>query len=392
MSDYRNDLKRILEKDVSSGRVAGNQLLVIREGQELFYHEEGYADAEKRMGWAPDTICRLFSMSKPVTSAAVMILLERGMLSLLDPVSRYLPEFADLKVLGADGQVEACKRPLLISDLMNMTSGIPYPENWEGCSRSGILMDRMLSEVLPKIVAGEGPSTREMAGRIAQVPLVFQPGERWMYGFGADVLGALVEVVSGRRFGTFLKEEIFDRLQMPDTGFFVPEDKTDRFAMSYEYDAEGKLFPICDSHLGEYYKEDVRFESGGAGLVSTIRDYSHFAQMLAQGGTYSGQRILGEATVRFMAQNRLKPEQMAGLDWDSNFGYGYGNLMRVLIDQGRAGISAPLGEFGWDGWTGNYVSMDPVNCLVILYFTQLRGGDGSTEIMRRIKNVVYGSL
>ena len=136
----------------------------------------------------------------------------------------------------------------------------------------------------------------------------------------------------------------------------------------------------------------MRFESGGAGLVSTIRDYSHFAQMLAQGGIYSGQRILGEATVRFMAQNRLKPEQMAGLDWDSNFGYGYGNLMRVLIDQGRAGISAPLGEFGWDGWTGNYVSMDPVNCLVILYFTQLRGGDGSTEIMRRIKNVVYGSL
>ena len=174
-----------------------------------------------------------------------------------------------------------------------MTSGIPYPENWEGCSPSGLLMDDLFQKLKKAQAEGQRLTTREWIERVAEVPLVFQPGERWMYGLSADVLGAVVEEATGKRYGTFLREEIFAPLGMIDTGFYVPEDKRWRFAQNYIWNEKNKSLEVYeDCNLGEYYGRDVSFESGGAGLVSTLEDYSRFAQMLLGGGIYQGTRIL----------------------------------------------------------------------------------------------------
>jgi CubicO group peptidase (beta-lactamase class C family) len=240
--------------------------------------------------------------------------------------------------------------------------------------------------------AGERVDTKEYMRGIASVPLVFQPGDRWMYGFSADVLGGVVEAVSGMSFGSFLKKEIFEPLDMPDTGFYVPAEKLGRFAQAYEFTEDGQqLVPHLGSHLGEYYGEDVAFESGGAGLVSTLDDYSHFASMLVHKGNFRGKQILGRKTVEFMAKNKLTEYQSRTLDWDSVKGYGYSCLMRVLKDQSIVGINASVGEFGWDGWTGNYVTMDFTEDIVLLYFIQ-RCGAGATPVVRKLKMATYGSL
>ncbi|MCR4897225.1 MAG: beta-lactamase family protein [Lachnospiraceae bacterium] len=391
MGDYRVLLQDLLDEDVAKGEAAGDSLLVLHRGREILYLESGKADREKDIPMRRDTIIRLFSMTKPVTAVALMILYERGQIGLLDPVSKYLPEYADLRTYAEGDTPVPLDRPITITDLLNMTSGIPYPENWEGCTRSGREMDALFARLLQQVREGKGPSTREWVREISAVPTVFQPGTRWLYGQSADILGAIIEIVSGMSFGEFLKREIFDPLQMPDTGFWVPEEKRDRFAMSYELWDDGLLHPVSDTHLGEWYLSEPAFESGGAGLVSTIDDYSRFASMLAGGGRFAGRRILGSATVRFMTRNRLDEVQRAPLNWGNNMGYGYGNLMRVLLDPGKAGIPAEPGEFGWDGWTGNYVSIDPSEDLIFLYFTQLRGA-WKIDLMRALKAIVYAHL
>lgn len=213
-----------------------------------------------------------------------------------------------------------------------------------------------------------------------------------MYGLSADVLGGVVEAVSGKSYGAFLREELFLPLEMKDTGFFVPEERKERFAQIYNWNEKTEsLIPFTDSHLGEYYGEDVAFESGGAGLVSTIDDYSHFAQMLLQKGEYQGKRILGSKTVEFMTKNRLSEAQKVDFNWDSLWGYGYGCLMRILADQGPAGSNASIGEYGWDGWTGNYVMIDPAEELIFIYFMQ-KCNTGTTPLVRKLRMVTYGAL
>lgn len=392
MYDYRQAIEDIMRQEVESGRIAGAGYLLIQGGRERYFGTCGYADREKQLPISRDTIFRLFSMTKPITAAAVMLLVERGRLDLRDTVGQYLPCFRNQTVWNPEGEPLPAKRETTIYDLLNMTSGIPYPENWEGCSPSGLLMDRLFQKLKKAQAQGQRLSTREWMERIAEVPLVFQPGERWMYGLSADVLGAVAEVATGKRYGAFLQEEIFRPLGMEDTGFYVPEDKQRRFAQNYIWNEETKTLEIYeDCNLGEYYGEDVSFESGGAGLVSTMEDYSHFAQMLLGGGVYNGVRILGEKTVAFMRQDRLSPRQKGALDWDSNLGCGYGCLMRVLTDQGAAGTIGSLGEYGWDGWTGNYVTIDPADDMVMLYFIQ-RCGYSSSSALRRLRNITYGAL
>lgn len=392
MYDYRQAIDRIMRQEVEAGQIAGAGYLLIQGGKERYFSVCGYADREKKTPIKRDTIFRLFSMTKPITAAAVMMLVERGELDLRDIVGSYLPAFREQTVWNPDGEPVPVERAVTIYDLLNMTSGIPYPENWEGCSPSGILMDDLFQELKKAQAGGQRLTTREWIDRIARIPLAFQPGERWMYGLSADVLGAVVEVVTGKRYGDFLREEIFAPLNMADTGFYVPRDKRERFAQNYIWNGEKNELEIyTDCNLGEYYGEDVSFESGGAGLVSTMEDYSHFARMLLQGGTYDGVRILGEKTVRFMRQDRLSPAQKGALQWDSNLGCGYGCLMRVLTDQGAAGTIGSLGEYGWDGWTGNYVTIDPEDDMIMLYFIQ-RCGYSSTSALRKLRNATYGAL
>ncbi len=406
--NYTDIMDRLLKAEVDEGRVKGNSALVLKDGKEIYFNAFGFADAEKGYPMKRDTIIRLYSMTKPITAVAAMIAQERGLIDLNDPVSAYLPKYADVKVLKeVPGASEGEKRyeevpasvPMTLMHLLTMTSGIPYGENWEGCSESGRRMQVLFDELIGDLNLGKMHSTREVARRIAEVPIAFEPGERWNYGLSADIIAAVIEVAAGVRFGDFLKREIFDPLQMPDTGFFVPLDKADRFAMSYDYIPEDnagesggyKLVAADDSHLCEYYREDVTYEAGGCGLVSTIEDYSHFATMLSNGGIYRGRRIIGSSSVRFLATNHLSRQQTAALDWDSNRGYGYGCLMRVLVDQGRAGSQASLGEFGWDGWTGNYFFVDPDKKLTLLYFIQRRGA-GTTPVVRKLRAATYGAL
>lgn len=392
MYNYQQAIDDIIQQEVDTGQIAGGGYLLIQGGRERYFTACGYADREKKTPIKRDTIFRLFSMTKPITAAAVMLLVERGELDLRDTVSQYIPAFQRQTVWNPTGEPQPVGREITIYDLLNMTSGIPYPENWEGCSPSGLLMDELFQKLKKDQVAGQRLTTREWIDRIAEVPLVFQPGERWMYGLSADVLGAVAEVVTGKRYGDFLREEIFMPLGMTDTGFYVPKDKRQRFAQNYIWNEEKKSLEIyADCNLGEYYEPDVSFESGGAGLVSTMEDYSHFAQMLLRGGVYGDVRILGEKTVRFMRQDRLSERQKGAFAWDSNLGCGYGCLMRVLTDQGEAGTIGSLGEYGWDGWTGNYVTIDPADDMVMLYFIQ-RGGYSSTSALRRLRNVTYGAL
>ena len=388
MFEYRETMDRILQQEVAEGRVKGVSALVLHKGKELYYNQFGYADAEKGVPMQRDTIIRLYSMSKPVTAAATMILVERGELDLWDPVSKYLPCFKGQKVWDDEkGEVEA-EREVTIFDLLNMTSGITYPD---AETEPGRRMQTVVETFVARRNAGERVDTQEYMRGIASVPLVFQPGDRWMYGFSADVLGGVIEAASGKPYGVFLQEELFGPLEMKDTGFYVPAEKLGRFAQAYEPTEDGQLVPHIGSHLGEYYKEDVAFESGGAGLVSTLDDYSHFASMLTHKGVYQGRQILGRKTVEFMTQNRLTEHQRRTLIWDSVLGYGYGCLMRVLINQGAAGSNATLGEFGWDGWTGNYVTMDSTEDLVLLYFIQ-RCGAGTTPAVRKLRMATYAAL
>lgn len=388
MLHYQETMDKLLQREITEGRVKGASALVLHKGWEIYCGSFGYADAEKGIPMRRDTIIRLYSMTKPVTAAAVMILAERGELDVWDPVSKYLPCFRKQKVWDEQRGEVSAQRDITLYDLLNMTSGITYPDE---ATEPGRRMGAVVEGFVARRSAGERVDTQEYMRGIASVPLVFQPGDRWMYGFSADVLGGVVEAVSGRRFGTFLREEIFEPLAMPDTGFFVPKEKLGRFAQSYEPMEDGRLIPHTGSHLGEYYGEDVAFESGGAGLVSTLDDYSHFASMLAHKGIYGGKRILGRKTVEFMTQNRLTDYQRRDMNWDSTRGYGYGCLMRILTDQGEAGTNASLGEFGWDGWTGNYVTMDPAEDLVLLYFIQ-RCGAGMTPAVRKLRMATYAAL
>lgn len=387
MYDFKTTMDKLVREEVAAGRVKGASALVLHKGREIYYGAFGKADEERKLPMQRDTIIRLYSMTKPVTAAAVMLLAERGELDLWDCLSKYLPCFRGQKVWRNGTEVPA-ERENTIYDLLNMTSGITYPDE---AHEPGRRMKTIVEEFVRRRRAGERVDTQDYMRGIASVPLCFQPGERWLYGFSADVLGGIIEAVSGMTFGEFMKKEIFEPLEMEDTGFFVPGQKQSRLAQYYDVLGDGSFVPHTDSHLGEYFGEDVAFESGGAGLVSTLDDYSHFASMMTHGGTYKGRHILGRKTVEFMGQNRLSEKQGQSLDWDSTKGYGYGCLMRVLMDQGIAGTTASLGEYGWDGWTGNYVTMNPREDLVILYFVQRCGVDVLPTI-RKLRMAVYGAL
>lgn len=368
----------------------GAAICVLEHGKEVYRKEYGDADKEKQIPMKPDAIFRCYSMTKPVTSTAVMILVERGLLSLSDPVSRYLPGFKDQRVYTPDGLVPA-NREVSIQDLMDMTAGVTYPD---ASFPAGAFMQEMNDTYYENLFAGKPTSTYDLANMIGQQPLAFQPGERWLYGFCADILGAVIEVISGKRFSDFLKDEIFHPLGMTDTDFYVPEEKQDRFMQFYQYMPETQTLEPCTwQHLCLSYMhlKKPAFESGGAGLVSTLDDYSKFVKMLLNKGTYNGVRILGRKTVECMAVNHLTEKQRESLDWEALKGYGYGNLMRCMINVGDSQMLGSTGEYGWDGWLGSYLAIDPEEDLAIIYVIQKCGGNGFRDV-QIIRDIVYSAL
>ena len=384
-----NRLGEVLEESVALGQIAGGNLCVLYKGEEVYYAEAGYADIAGRKKISKNSIFRLYSMTKPVTSAAVMLLMEQGVIDLLDPVDKYIPSFADMKVATATGDVPA-NRKVTIKDCLSMTSGLTYNCDPDPASKDAAIV---FDELDRRLYSDNPMSTMEVALKLGEGRLAFQPGESWRYGVSADILGAVVESASGMHFGEFLKKEFFEPLGMIDTDFRVETSKRDRLTKVYEKTADG-LIEYHGNHLGicNHMDTDIRFESGGAGLVSTIADYKHFAQMLMNRGTYNGRTYLANATVAYMTGCRLYPHQQTAMKgWESLAGYNYGNLMRIMTDPALAILNGSMGEYGWDGWLGPYFSNMPKEDITFLMMVQLKDS-GTFTLTRKLRNVLAAAI
>lgn len=373
-------IERCLDQAVRNHEAAGISVLVQKNGQDVLYAQAGMAHAASSTPISRDSIFRLYSQSKPVTAAAVMLLMERGGIDLNDPVEKFLPGFANQKVYTDHGLVPVL-RPATLMDLLGMQAGLAYPDG----DAVGQYTARLFEEAHRQILAGGGISTVELANRIGEIPLSFQPGSGYRYSTCADVLGAVVEVADGRSFAQFLAEEFFQPLGMKDTGFWVPAEKLDRLVTCYKR-IPGGLEEFHNLHLavGDYTREPA-FASGGAGLVSTLDDYAAFAAMLMNMGEYQGQRILSPATVRFMTQH-----QVLQSPWDHLAGYHYGKLMRICVDPGLVHGLAGMGEYGWDGWLGSYFANLPEEGLTILSM-QNTVDTGTSTVVRKVRNLILGA-
>lgn len=384
---YSHMINELVSKVVANGEYAGVSCCVLKDGKEYFKGAWGMADIERDIKMQTNSIFRAHSLSKIITSVAVMKLFESGKLDLNYKAAWFIEGFKNQQVLTENGLVPA-NREVTIKDLLNMTSGCVYPDG----DAVGQKMGEVFWAAEQAFNEGKPFSTYEMADRIGRSPLCCQPGEKWHYGISADILGAIVEVITGKKYDEYLRDEIFLPLGMNDTGFYVPDDKKNRFTQLYDY-PQGKPVPFKGSFLGLYnYDERPAFISGGAGVVTTAEDYARFAAMLANGGELDGVRILSKKTVDFMAQDNLTDEQKVEYKtWESCFGYGYGNLCRVLLDTTVNMTLAPKGEFGWDGWAGAYASVNRQDNLAFTLFVQ-RCGAGTSDIARRVKTIVLSSL
>lgn len=389
-TELEHKLHNILQKAIDNMYIPGANLLVLKEGQELAYCEAGYADIDNESLIKRDTIFRMYSMSKPVTAVAIMILVERGFIDVADPVSSYLPGFINQHV-NIDNKKLPVKRSMMIKDLLSMTSGLPYPDDSYPAGREA---DQIFKQIDNKLYSDEPLKTVDIANSLGECGLSFNPGEHWMYGTSADILGAVVEVVSGMKYSEFLKKELFEPLGMKDTGFFVPEDKQNRLSRLYE-NIDGIFVELKTNNLGIAYPMDKApgFESGGAGLASTINDYSRFATMLINNGELEGVRILTPKTVEYLISGELMPWQQEDLSkgWESLYGYTYGNLMRIMKDPGKSHVLGEVGEYGWDGWLGTYFCNFPKSNITFILMMQKKDA-GTTGLTRKLRNVILSEL
>jgi CubicO group peptidase (beta-lactamase class C family) len=368
----KQDLEKRISEAIRQGHIPGVLGGAYINGSETDYFSYGKANISTGMEMSKDTIFRLFSMSKPICAVAVWILIERGDLCLYDPVGKYLPEYKEMNCLN-EGHLAKADAPVRVHHLLNMTAGLAYNDE----DMIGQETGKIFEQIHTAIDTEKPMSTREVVKNLAEVPLSFEPGEQWRYGLCADVLGALIEVVSGISLGAFYRKEIFLPLGMNDTGFYVPKEKQDRFAPLYRK-IPGDSGKNCvlendrEHHLGlGDYLSKPAFESAGAGLVSTYNDYQRFAQMLANGGVFEHVRILSEEAVNHFAANQLTPKQTESIYFQHMKGYGYGNLMRVCLDTGKAWIPGNKHSFGWDGWCGPYMAVDLESKKSIVFFVQV---------------------
>jgi CubicO group peptidase (beta-lactamase class C family) len=364
-----NLVQDTLDRFVASGQIAGCAARIMQNDEVRFEGSFGYADIENKILMSSEnTIFPIASMSKVITVAGIMQLYEQGLFKMWDPVSEYLPGFKNPKIAreNPDGSymIVDAKEEITLRQLFTMTSGVPYPWGDTAAGRIRIEKEKEYAESGKPV-----PGNVEYCNLVGQLPLAFEPGEKWMYGFSIDVLGAVIEVLSGKTLGVYLKENIFEPLGMKNTGFYVPAENHSRIATLYHI--QEKLKP----EGRDYPASKPAFESGGGGLFSTIGDYSRFAQMLLHGGTLDHVRILGRKTVDLISTDHLTPEQRKSDSWDTQRGYGYGLGVRVMTNPELAGINGSVGEWGWDGAFGNWFCVDPKENLTCVYLTTNLPGD-----------------
>jgi CubicO group peptidase (beta-lactamase class C family) len=348
--------KRFVDQKLHAGIIT----LIARDGKIVDFRAYGDRDLEKQLPMERDTICRMYSMSKIITCAATLILFEEGRFTLDDPVAKYLPELNDMKVWTGGTQdapkLEPLKRPITLKHLLTHTSGLIY--DFAG--------DDELTKLWRSAQLWTGPGLTNFISKLGKLPLKHQPGEAYTYGVNMDVLGALIERVSGQTFGAFLEDRLFRPLGMKDTGFDVPEGKMNRLAKTYKHGPDGKF--VEDQPLIETWPEPGRgIEAGGAGIFSTAGDYARFAQMLCNGGTLEGHRILGRKTIELMTANHMVilPNNQAATR-EKGFGFG----VEVTTDLGRLSVPSSIGQFGWYGAATTYCQIDPKERIVAIALAQ----------------------
>jgi CubicO group peptidase (beta-lactamase class C family) len=379
-------IDQVFNSYVTENKMAGSVILVARKGKVAYYKAFGFRDKESNSKMELGSIFRIASQTKAIVSVGIMMLQEEGKLLIQDPVSRFIPEYKETKVAvlkPAGGyDIVKAKREITIRDLLTHTAGVGYgqgiaAEEWK---KAG-LQDFYFAH-LDEPVA-------ETIKRMAALPMDAHPGEGHVYGYATDILGVVVERASGLPLDQFLKERIFDPLGMTDTYFFLPKEKASRLATVYLPKEGEPLKPApakgTVNSQGEYVTGPRKNFSGGAGLVSTAKDYYNFLQMMANGGEFQGKRILSSRTIHLMTIDHLDKN----MEFRPGLGFGLG--FEMVLDQGERGIYGSLGQFGWGGAYGSTYWVDPAEEMIVLYFTQVRPGSIVKDQLQ-LRSLVYQAL
>ena len=363
-------ISKVMQGYVDQHKLAGLITMLARRGEVAHFECFGMMDIEAGKPMQPDTIFRLHSMTKPVTSVAVMMLYEAGHFQLYDNVSKYIPEFKGVKVFSkmtpSGMELVEPEREITVQDLLRHTSGITYD----------FLDQTPVGDLYRQADIWQSGNLREFVQKLARLPLADHPGTRWQYGMSFDVLGYLVEVLSGMSFDTFLEEQIFKPLGMVDTAFYVPPEKLDRFSAVYGPAEEGVGLKLLDEPRTSAFLKPPSTPWGGGGLVGTASDYMRFAQMLLNGGVLEGARFLGRKTVELMTTNHL-PQQLLPFFATQDLkvqteGLGYGLGVDVLMDIAQAHATGSVGSFGWGGAASTHFRVDPKEELIGLIMAQFQ--------------------
>ena len=386
--------QHLLGRYIEAGQIAGCVTLIARRGELAHLSAIGMLDRERNQPMAEDAIFRIYSMSKPITSVALMQLHERGMFQLSDPVSRFIPQWRDLQVLTGgeypDYTTTAPDRPMTIRDLLSHQSGLTY--GFAG----GPVEAGYFEHQVYRAGTMRGRDLQSMIDRLADLPLKFSPGDYWNYGLSTDVCGYLVQTISGQRFDEYLQEHIFDPLGMPDTGFHVPAEKHHRLAANYELGPDQQLHQSDIFGVGEFLEEPT-FLSGGGGLVSTAQDYWRFCQMTLNGGQLDGARILGPKTIELMTMNQLPNNdeltaRALGIWSDTaNDGIGFGLGFAVLMNLPRTQNVGSVGEYYWSGTASTVFWIDPAEELIAIFMLQFMPSD-AFDFRGELKQLLYPGL
>jgi CubicO group peptidase (beta-lactamase class C family) len=369
---------------VDEGKLAGVVTLVARHGKITYFDAVGTADLEKSTPMAPDTLFRIYSMSKPITAVAAMMLYEEGAFQLRDPISKFLPELADLEVLNADGG-RSPARPITMQQLLTHTTGFSY----------GFDADDPVDQLYVEEEPLEARDLDEFIERLSKMPLKFQPGSQFHYSVAVDVTGAVIERISGQSFDVFLRERLFEPLGMTDTFFGVPEVKRQRFGTNHEWNPESASLEVLPVPTYPNFT-NTTFFSGGGGLVSTARDYAVFLEMLRNGGRLDDVHILSPKTTELMTLNHLpalvsasgsgEQPTLGGFGGGGGFGLGFA----VVTDVPASGVIGSLGEYSWGGAAGTIFWVDPVEDLIVVSMIQLMGSPW--PLRNELKVLTYQAL
>lgn len=377
-------LDAYLKSEIEGNRIPGAIMMIQRNGRTAYFNSLGVRDPGTREPMTPNTIFRIYSMSKPITTVAAMMLVEEGKLQLDDPLSKYIPAFADVKV-GVEEEGETttlelvpASRPITIQDLMRHTSGITYGFLGRGLVKKAYVDAHLFDGDI---------DNAEFADRIARLPLAYQPGTTWDYGHSTDILGRVVEVVSGKSLYAFEKERLLDPLGMKDTSFYVTDPgRKSLVAEAFPNDRKIGSNDMFDPRVAR------RWEPGGQGMVSTIADYARFAQMVLNGGTLEGRRYLSPKTIAYMGSNHIGPGSgvVPGPHYLPGPGFGFGLGFAVRTEPGVSPVEGSVGEMNWGGAGGTAFWIDPKENMFVVFMAQTVSQ--RNRLRAALRNVVYGAF